>query len=85
MELGGEINKVKVQQYEFGNNGMVATEDIQKGDLINASSAAFTHHVYDTNYTVSRENVEWYRTKLPKDTELIDREAYVSKILSVID
>ena len=58
---------------------------IQKGDLINASSAAFTHHVYDTNYTVSRENVQWYKTKLPKDTELIDREAYVSKSLCVLD
>ena len=50
---------------------------LQKGDIFNASSAAFTHHVFNTNYTITYENVQWYKKKLPKDTELIDREAYV--------
>ena len=50
--------------------------------MANASSASFTHHLYDTEYNISRENVQWYKGKLPIDTILIDREAYVSKMLS---
>ena len=33
-ELGGELNKVKLNEVEPGNNEMIATEDIATGDLI---------------------------------------------------
>ena len=33
-ELGGELNKVKVSEFEPGNNEMIATENISQGDLI---------------------------------------------------
>ena len=33
-EVGGEINKVEVYEFEPGNNGVVATEDISIGELI---------------------------------------------------
>ena len=53
---------------------------LQKGDIPKAASAAFTHHVYDPDYNISRENVEWYRKQLAMDHSLIDREAFVSII-----
>ena len=34
MELDGQINKVEMYEFEPGNNGMIATEDIDIGDLI---------------------------------------------------
>ena len=32
--MGGELNKVKLNEVEPGNNEMIATEDIATGDLI---------------------------------------------------
>lgn len=34
LAYGGEINKVELREYAPGVNGMVATEDIYKGDLV---------------------------------------------------
>ena len=53
---------------------------LQKGDLKNASLASYTHHVHNLEYNVSSENVRWYKSQLPKDEVLLDREAYVSMI-----
>ena len=34
MSFGGEINKLKLYEFWPGNNGLVATENIAKGELL---------------------------------------------------
>ena len=34
LESGGEINKIKIHEFEPGNNGVVSTEEIKQGEIV---------------------------------------------------
>ena len=61
-ELGGKLNKVKVNEFEPGKNGMIATDDIAQGDLI-----AFIPDDMLLTVSEAKSKSEAYKIILEKD------------------